>query len=195
MFILDTNVLSAMMGSRPVPEVANWMAGQAEESLFTSTISEAEILAGIAVLPDGRRRSGLEMAAAAMFRDDFAGRILAFDSDAAEAYAGLFAARKRDGRPTTPLDLMIAAIAHAKGATVVTRDTGGFDDVFFHNGRYTTLRQVMDFYNDRDVDPGRIYPRGPNGRTEKYDDIPAAFRDNVDTSDPPLSAIRANRRR
>ena len=46
MFILDTNVLSALMGSRPIPDVANWMAGQAEESLFTSTISEAEILAG-----------------------------------------------------------------------------------------------------------------------------------------------------
>lgn len=127
MFILDTNVLSAMMGSRPVFEVANWMAGQAEESLFTSTISEAEILAGIAVLPDGRRRSSLEMAAAAMFRDDFAGRILQFDSGAAEAYADLFAARKRDGRPVTPLDLMIAAIARARDAAVVTRDTGGFD--------------------------------------------------------------------
>jgi predicted nucleic acid-binding protein len=127
MFILDTNVLSAMMGSRPAPEVAHWMAGQAEDNLFTSTISQAEILAGITALPEGRRRSGLERAAATMFRDDFAGRILAFDSGAAEAYAGLFAARKRAARPAAPLDLMIAAIAHANGAAVVTHDAGGFD--------------------------------------------------------------------
>ncbi len=127
MFVLDTNILSAMMGSQPVPEVAGWIAGQHEDSLFTTTISQAEILAGIAVLPDGRRRTGLAMAAGAMFRDDFAGRILPFDGYAADAYGALFATRKHNGRPTAPLDLMIAAIARATGASVVTRDTDGFD--------------------------------------------------------------------
>ncbi len=58
--------------------------------------------------------------------------------------------------------------------------------VFFHNGRYTTLKQVLDFYNDRDVDPGHIYPSEADGRIRKFDDIPAAFQPNVDTSDPPL---------
>ncbi|HVY15226.1 MAG TPA: cytochrome c peroxidase [Rhodopila sp.] len=58
--------------------------------------------------------------------------------------------------------------------------------VFFHNGRYTTLQQVLDFYDYRDVDPGRIYPRGPDGKVEKYNDIPAAYRANVDVTDPPF---------
>jgi len=126
MFVLDTNILSAIMGSRPVPEVAAWIAGQPEESLFTTTVCQAEILAGIEVLPDGRRRRDLESAARAIFAEDFGGRILPFDEAAAAAYAGIFAARKRDGQPTAPLDLMIAAIARAHGAGVVTRDRSGF---------------------------------------------------------------------
>jgi toxin FitB len=128
MFVLDTNILSAMMSSRPSPEVAAWIAGQPEDELFTTTISQAEILAGLAVMPEGRRRSGLETAARAIFTDDFGRRVLSFDGAAATAYADIFAARRRAGRPTAPLDLMIAAVAHANNATVVTRDTGGFKD-------------------------------------------------------------------
>jgi cytochrome c peroxidase len=55
-----------------------------------------------------------------------------------------------------------------------------------HNGAYHTLQQVMDFYNLRDTDPGAIYPTGPDGKVEKYDDIPPQYRANVDTTDPPL---------
>jgi toxin FitB len=126
MFVLDTNILSAIMGTRPVPEVAAWIAGQPEESLFTTTICQAEILAGIAVLPDGERRRALAAAARTIFAEDFDGRILPFDGEAAATYAAIFAARKRDGRPTAPLDLMIAAIARANGGGVVTRDISGF---------------------------------------------------------------------
>jgi cytochrome c peroxidase len=57
---------------------------------------------------------------------------------------------------------------------------------FFHNGVYHTLREVMDFYDFRDVAPEKIYPRGPGGRVEKFDDIPPRFRANVDVVDPPL---------
>ena len=127
MLVLDTNILSAVMGSRPVPEVAAWIAHQPEDALFTTSVCQAEILAGIAVMPDGRRRLALEAAALAMFRDDFAGRVLPFDTAAAAAYADIFAARRLAGRPTAPLDLMIAAIAHSRGAGVVTRDIGGFE--------------------------------------------------------------------
>jgi predicted nucleic acid-binding protein len=70
---------------------------------------------------------GLEIAALAMFREDFAGRILAFDSDAAVIYAALFAVRRAAGRPTATADLMIAAIARTRGASVVTRDSGDFE--------------------------------------------------------------------
>jgi toxin FitB len=81
----------------------------------------------LAVLPEGRRRFELETAARAMFLEDFAGRVLPFDAPAAETYAEIFAARRRAGRPVTTIDLMIAAIARAHGASVVTRNVGDFE--------------------------------------------------------------------
>ena len=126
MFLLDTNILSAVMGTRPAPEVASWMTQQPADLLFTAAVCQAEILSGIAVLPKGRRREALEMAALSMFREDFAGRILSFDTDAAVIYAELFARRRNAGRPAAMADLMIASIARAHGAGVVTRDTGDF---------------------------------------------------------------------
>ena len=125
MFVLDTNVLSALMSSWPVPEVAAWVSAQPEELLFTVSVCRAEILAGIAMLPDGRRRRVVEAAARAIFADDFDGRILPFDATAAGLYAELFAARKQAGLATTTADLMIAA--RACGADMVTRDVHGFD--------------------------------------------------------------------
>jgi predicted nucleic acid-binding protein len=126
MFILDTNILSAIMAARPVPEVATWIARQPEELLFTAAVCQAEILSGIAILPASRRRTALETAARLMFREDFEGRVLPFNAEAAEAYADIFAARRAAGLSTPPTDLMIAAVARAKGAGVVTRDIGGF---------------------------------------------------------------------
>lgn len=79
-------------------------------------------------MPEGRRRFALETAASALLSEDFGGRVLPFDAAAASAYAEIFATRKRRGRATAPLDLMIAAIALANGACVVTRDLGGFED-------------------------------------------------------------------
>jgi cytochrome c peroxidase len=58
--------------------------------------------------------------------------------------------------------------------------------VFFHNGVYHTLKQVMDFYNFRDTDRGKIYPRGADGLVETFNDIPTRFRANVDVTDPPF---------
>ncbi|MBV8260450.1 MAG: cytochrome-c peroxidase, partial [Paraburkholderia sp.] len=58
--------------------------------------------------------------------------------------------------------------------------------VFFHNGVYHTLDDVMAFYNDRNTDPGKVYPRGPGGKIDKYDDIPAQYQKNVDVTDPPF---------
>src|SRR5689334_17188488 len=127
MLVLDTNILSAIMSLRPSPEVAAWIAGQPEDALFTTTICQAEILAGLAIMPEGRRRLAPETAARAIFTDDFDGRVLPFDTAAAAAYANIFAGRRSAGRPTAPLDLMIAAVASANGASVVTRDIRGFE--------------------------------------------------------------------
>jgi toxin FitB len=104
-----------------------WIDAQDEELLFTTAITEAEILSGLAIMTEGRRRRDLEAAAAAMFANEFERRVLPFDTTATAAYAELFATRRRIGKPTAPMDLMIAAIARSHGASVVTRDAGGFD--------------------------------------------------------------------
>jgi len=96
-----------------------------EEQLCTTSVCEAEILAGIAVLPDGRRL--LEAAARAIFEADFDGRVLPFDQAAAEHYAALFASRRQAGRPTGQADLMIAAVARVHGASLATRNVGDFE--------------------------------------------------------------------
>lgn len=58
--------------------------------------------------------------------------------------------------------------------------------VFFHNGRFHSLRDVLVFYVERDTDPGKWYPTGPDGKVEKFNDLPPRYRSNVDTTDPPL---------
>jgi len=58
--------------------------------------------------------------------------------------------------------------------------------VFFHNGVFTSLQQMMDFYNFRDTDPDKVYPRGADGRVGKYDDLPEKYHANVDVADPPF---------
>ena len=126
MIVLDTNVLSEMMRPTPHPGVLAWMEAQPRGQLYTTHITQAEILYGIAAMPEGRRRASLAEAAAAMFAEDFAGRILSFGPAAAARYPGIVLARRRAGKPIEGLDALIAAIALGVGATVATRDTGGF---------------------------------------------------------------------
>ena len=59
--------------------------------------------------------------------------------------------------------------------------------VFFHNGAFHSLQQVMDFYDFRDTEPQRVYPRGANGAVAKYNDIPRKYWANVDVADPPFN--------
>src|SRR5271169_2555059 len=59
--------------------------------------------------------------------------------------------------------------------------------VFFHNGVFQTLQQVMDFYNFRDTNPEKVYPLAADGKVQKFNDIPAQYHANVDVSDPPLN--------
>jgi len=59
--------------------------------------------------------------------------------------------------------------------------------VFFHNGVYTTLKQVLDFYNLRSVQPEKIYPRDTSGKLALYDDIPKPLQGNVDITDAPFN--------
>ena len=127
MIILDTNVLSELMRPAPEAAVVDWVATQSTASLFITTITQAEILHGILLLPQGRRRGEIEGAADTMFEEDFAGRILPFGSHAAHAYAEIAVARRQSGRPISQFDAQIAAITKSTGAGVATRNVPDFE--------------------------------------------------------------------
>ena len=104
-----------------------WLAQYPAPRLFTTTITQAEILYGVELLPKGKQRAALQSAVEAMLAEEFAGRILPFDSDAARAFARIASARRAAGRPVTGFDTQVAAIALAHGATVATRNTIDFE--------------------------------------------------------------------
>ncbi|HYS48085.1 MAG TPA: type II toxin-antitoxin system VapC family toxin [Xanthobacteraceae bacterium] len=128
MIVLDTNVLSETLRPKPADSVRRWIEAQPSTSLFTTTICEAEILYGIALMPAGRRRNALAQVVAGIFGEDFSGRILPFDSAAARAYAEIAATRRGLGRPMGGFDAQIAAITRSRGASLATRNVGDFAD-------------------------------------------------------------------
>jgi hypothetical protein len=128
MIILDTNVLSETMLPSPSPRVLEWLASQPVEELCTTAVTKAEILAGIARMPQGRRRRELQDQADGMFREDFDRGILSFDGAAAELYAEIMAARYAMGRVVGELDVEIAAIARLHNAILATRNIPDFED-------------------------------------------------------------------
>ncbi|WAC43350.1 type II toxin-antitoxin system VapC family toxin [Pseudomonas sp. SL4(2022)] len=127
MILLDTNVLSELMRAKPAPEVLAWIDAQPTSQLFISSITVAEILYGIARMADGKRKQGLLDLATLMFDEDFAGRILSFDSDAAVHYAALAAESEAKGKVVDMADGQIAAIAALHDARVATRNVRHFD--------------------------------------------------------------------
>ncbi len=128
MVVLDTNVVSETMRAAPSPEVMVWMDSQRAERLFVAAVTEAEIRAGVAFLPEGVRRRNLTDAAERAFARLFADRILPFDSRAARVYAEVAARRRRGGRPISLADCQIAAIALSRGMTLATRNVRDFSD-------------------------------------------------------------------
>jgi len=128
MIILDTNVLSETMLPTPSERVLSWLASQPVEEVCTTAITKAEVLAGIARMPEGKRRRELQSRADAMFQQDFDRGILPFDAAAAEHYAEMMAARYARGRLVGELDVEIAAIARLHGAVLATRNTPDFED-------------------------------------------------------------------
>lgn len=127
MIILDTNVLSELVRPSPNAVVSGWVKGCASSSLFTTSITQAEMLLGVEILPSGKRRDVLEQRVRMMFDQDFAGHILPFDSDAAIAFAHIAALRRRSGRAQSNFDTQVAAIALSRGAAVATRNASDFE--------------------------------------------------------------------
>ena len=127
MIVLDTNVIAELMKPAPSTVVRAWVSSQSSMSLFTTAVNVAEILYGIERLPQGRRKRQLRELVGDVF-SAFDDKVLAFDHEAARAYASLVDRRSRLGRPVEGFDAQIAAICAVHGATLATRNLKDFVD-------------------------------------------------------------------
>lgn len=126
MIILDTNVLSEPMRAESNPAVAEWLDRQATDTLYLTTVTLAELLLGVELMPLGVRRSKLEARIAAVVNTFGEQRTLGFDTRAARLFAVMIARARGAGRTIGVADGQIAAIAAAHGFVVATRETAPF---------------------------------------------------------------------
>ena len=127
MIILDTNVLSETLRPSPDKQVVEWLDAQIAETLFLTTITLAEVRYGIAALPTGKRKTGLDERFEAELLPLFAGRVLAFDEPATREYALLRSQTRAAGLAIGDFDALIASIAKAHRFGVATRDVAPFE--------------------------------------------------------------------
>jgi len=126
--VLDTNVLSELMNLQGSRIVKNWVLTQPRENIFITSITKAEILYGIAILPDGKRKKALRESAQSMFIKEFIEQILSFESKAAECFAEIMSNRRKLGKPISQADAQIAAICLANNTAIATRNVDDFTD-------------------------------------------------------------------
>jgi predicted nucleic acid-binding protein len=123
MIVLDTNVVSEIMRPQPDPVVKAWIDTVPSRETAIAATSVAELLYGVRIMPQGRRRAERSVLLARLLEEL---RILPFDDHAAELYAAIASHRRAAGNPIGPFDCQIAATARAAGASIATRDAGGF---------------------------------------------------------------------
>jgi predicted nucleic acid-binding protein len=127
MIVLDINVISELWKVEPNSNVLTWIDAQMVETLYLSTITIAELRFGLAIMPDGKRRTIYQDRLEREVLPVFTGRVLSFDLDASQAYAQLMARAKEAGKAVGKADGYIAATAAARGLIVATRDTRPFE--------------------------------------------------------------------
>lgn len=125
MIVIDTNVLSEPLRPRPSPRVLEWLSS-VDDEVFLTSVTVGEILRGVRMLPEGRRRREL-LAGVDALVNRFHHRVLGYDLPAAERFALLDEARRRDGRVMSVEDGMIAAICLIHGARLATRNRRDFE--------------------------------------------------------------------
>jgi predicted nucleic acid-binding protein len=127
-YLLDTNIISNVTKPVPAPALVAWLADQADEDLYISSLTVAEIRRGLLEKPAGKKRGQLEKwffgprGPQALFAD----RVLPFGEEAALVWARLMAEGTAEGRPRSALDMIIAAVAEANGCVVVTDNGSDF---------------------------------------------------------------------
>lgn len=127
MITLDTNVVSELLRPTPDTRVEKWLSARDGLEMYLTAISDAELRYDVAVMGNRRRSESVAGAIDNILRHDMAGRILPYDSAAAQACAELAATRSRADRPMMQSDYQTAAIAHTHGAPLATRNTAAFE--------------------------------------------------------------------
>lgn len=127
MILLDTNVISEPQRQSPNAHVVKWIDAQALETLYLSTVTVAELRAGIALMPAGKRRDSLHDNLEKRLLPMFANRVLSFDMACSKAYAELLAKARAAGLAIETADAFMVAVALANGFIVATRDTSSFE--------------------------------------------------------------------
>lgn len=127
MILLDTNVISEPLRPSPAARVSDWIDAQPLETLYLSAMTVAELRAGIALMPTGKRRTALHEHLEKRVLPLFAGRVLPFDMACTNAYAELMARVRKAGSGIQTADACIAAVALANGLAIATRDTSPFE--------------------------------------------------------------------
>jgi predicted nucleic acid-binding protein len=124
--LLDTNVISESLKPLTDPAANAWLDHQPKESLYLCAPVIMEVLFGVSLLPNGKRKAALGLATQHLLTNYFADRFLAFDREAAMVYASLASRASMRGIVISVGDGQIAAIAAVHGFTVATRDTAPF---------------------------------------------------------------------
>ena len=129
MIVLDTNVISEPLKPLADPALVAWLDRQPRETLYLCAPVLMEVLLGIALLPDGKRKRSMTTTVQAFLTNYFADRFLVFERQAAVSYASLASRASVRGYSISAPDCQIAAIAAVHGFTVATRDTAPFNAV------------------------------------------------------------------
>lgn len=127
MILIDTNVISELWKPGPDSNVLAWIDAQTIETLHLSAITVAELRYGLAMMPEGKRRTIYEERLEREVLPAFAGRVLAFDFETSKTYAELMARARAEGKAIAKADGYIAATAATHGLIVATRDSSPFE--------------------------------------------------------------------
>ena len=125
-FLLDTNCISEIVRIRPEPRVLTWMDDADENLLYLSVLTLGEIRKGVAALPQGKRRSGLEAWLEVELHVRFLRRILPIDERVADRWGLLAATAKAKGKALSVVDGLLAATAIHHNLTIVSRNENDF---------------------------------------------------------------------
>ena len=126
MIVIDTNIISEAMRPEPNVMVLEWLNRYSSGQLFITAISLAEIAYGLRVLPEGKRRDGLQKCFEQFVSRGFSNRILVFDAHAAAIYAEVMGHNREIGHPMSFADAQIVAITKAHGFSLATRNIKDF---------------------------------------------------------------------